>query len=53
MEDKYSVDNEQPTKICLNCAYRANCQKRFSVSVSNGEVLCIDYSYDLALKSKE
>lgn len=52
MEEKKSPDETQPKKICLNCAYRAACRKRFSATVSNGEVNCQEYTYDLTLKSK-
>ena len=42
-----------PKKLCLNCAYRANCAKRFGVDVVNGQVLCMEHTFDLMLlKSK-
>ncbi|HOX27605.1 MAG TPA: hypothetical protein PLQ76_00475, partial [bacterium] len=40
-------------KLCLNCAYRAFCQKRFSASVVNGEVRCNEYALDLTIKKDE
>lgn len=40
-------------KLCLNCAYRANCQKRFGVTVVNDEVRCVDYAADYMLLKKE
>jgi len=52
MEDTEDKEKEQPRKLCLNCAWRALCQKRFTVSVANGEVVCFDHSYDLTLKNK-
>ena len=52
MEDNPDKEKQPPRKLCLNCAWRAACQKRFSVSVANGEVQCADYSYDLTLKEK-
>ncbi len=38
-------------KYCAICAWRANCQKKFSVSSdATGQVHCPDYSRDLAIK---
>ena len=47
--------NVEWKKLCSNCAYRANCNKRFSVTVANGEVRCMDYAADVLLikKNKE
>ncbi len=50
MEKSNGTEKERPKKLCLNCAWRAACGKRFSVTVANGEVVCLDYSYDLTLK---
>ncbi|HOC92013.1 MAG TPA: hypothetical protein PKH33_06565 [bacterium] len=45
---------EQPTvKLCSNCAYRATCNKRFSVSSGGGEVKCLDHAFDVAMLKKE
>ena len=52
MEEKNGAYKAPPRKLCLNCAWRAACGKRFSVSVVNGEVRCLEYSYDLTLKEK-
>jgi len=41
-------------KYCGICAWRANCQKKFSVSTdATGQVHCPDYSRDLAIKDKD
>lgn len=41
-------------KYCAICAWRANCQKRFSVSTdAQGFVHCPDYSRDLAIKDSD
>jgi hypothetical protein len=41
-------------KYCAICAWRAGCQKRFSVSAdASGYVHCPDYSRDLAIKDKD
>jgi hypothetical protein len=41
-------------KYCAICAWRANCQKKFSVSTdATGQVHCPDYSRDLAIKDKD
>ncbi len=50
MEKSNGAGDERSRKLCLNCAWRAACAKRFSVSVANGEVVCVDYSYDLTLR---
>lgn len=41
-------------KYCAICAWRANCQKRFSVVTdSTGSVRCADYSRDLTIKDND
>jgi hypothetical protein len=41
-------------KYCAICAWRATCQKRFSVSIDAlGYVHCPDYTRDLAIKDKD
>ena len=41
-------------KYCAICAWRAGCQKRFSVSTdSQGQVRCPDYSRDLSIKDAD
>jgi len=41
-------------KYCAICAWRVNCQKRFSVATdSQGCVRCPDYSRDLSIKDGE
>lgn len=41
-------------RYCVICAWRANCQKRYSVSTdASGCVRCPDYSRDLAIKDKD
>jgi len=41
-------------KYCSICAWRQNCQKRFSVVTdASGCVRCPDYSRDLAIKEKD
>jgi len=41
-------------KYCVICAWRANCQKRFSVATdASGNVHCPDYSRDLSIKDKD
>ena len=38
-------------KYCAICAWKVNCQKRFSVSTdAQGSVHCPDYSRDLSIK---
>jgi hypothetical protein len=45
---------EAEKKFCLICAWRENCQKRFSiVTDSSGSVRCPDYSRDLSIKDKD
>lgn len=39
------------TDICAVCAWRADCQKKFSVSGRG--IRCVDFVKDQALKSKE
>jgi len=44
---------EDRRKLCVNCAWRANCAKRFSMD-SGGTLHCPDYCEDVALrKNKE
>jgi hypothetical protein len=39
--------------MCANCAWRANCNKRFSVaSGADGQVICFDHSFDIELLKK-
>jgi hypothetical protein len=46
------MSNEK--KYCVICAWRANCQKRYSVSTdASGNVHCPDYSRDLSIKDKD
>jgi len=41
-------------KYCSICAWRADCQKRYSVATDvSGCVRCHDYSRDLAIKDKD
>ena len=41
-------------KYCLICAWRENCQKRFSVVTDlSGCVRCADFSRDLSIKDKD
>jgi hypothetical protein len=41
-------------KYCAICAWRGNCQKRFSVSTdSQGFVHCPDYSRDMSIKDNQ
>ena len=41
-------------KYCAICAWRVNCQKRFSVVTdSTGSVRCPDYSRDLSIKDSD
>jgi len=41
-------------RLCAICAWRANCQKRFSVNCdASGNVHCPDYSRDLTIKDKD
>jgi hypothetical protein len=41
-------------KFCAICAWRAGCQKRFSVSSdAAGNVHCPDYSRDLSIKDAD
>jgi hypothetical protein len=49
MSDDTFGEEQKFRKLCLNCAYRANCIKRFSVKIVNGEVRCMDYTQDLEL----
>ena len=41
-------------KYCAICAWRGNCQKRFSVvTYAQGLVHCPDYSRDLSIKDQD
>lgn len=40
---------EDKRKLCLNCAWRANCAKRFSMEDS-ATLHCPDYTEDIALR---
>ena len=41
-------------KYCAICAWRGNCQKRFSVATdAQGLVHCPDYSRDLSIKDQD
>jgi len=40
---------EDTRKLCLNCAWRANCAKRFSMADST-TLHCPDYSEDVTLR---
>ena len=41
-------------KYCAICAWRGNCQKRFSVATdAQGFVHCPDYSRDLSIKDQD
>jgi len=41
-------------KYCSICAWRATCQKRFTVSIdSSGYVHCPDFTRDLTIKDKD
>ncbi|MBU2054013.1 MAG: hypothetical protein KJ936_00210 [Proteobacteria bacterium] len=41
-------------KFCSICAWRENCQKRFSVTTdASGSVRCTEYSRDLSIKDKD
>jgi len=41
-------------KYCAICAWRGNCQKRFSVSTdAQGFVHCPDYSRDMSIKDNQ
>ena len=45
---------ETGKKYCLICAWRENCQKRFSiVTDASGCVRCPDYSRDLSIKDRD
>jgi hypothetical protein len=45
---------EMEKKYCVICAWRENCQKRFSVVAdSTGCVHCLDYSRDLSIKDRD
>lgn len=38
-------------RYCSICAWRENCQKRFSVSTDTlGNVHCLDYTRDISIK---
>ena len=41
-------------RFCAICAWRENCQKRFSVMTdASGCVRCQDYSRDLSIKDRD
>jgi hypothetical protein len=41
-------------KYCAICAWKVNCQKRFSVVTdSTGSVRCPDYSRDMSIKDSD
>jgi hypothetical protein len=41
-------------RYCVICAWRAGCQKRFSVVTDvSGNVHCPDYTRDLSIKDKD
>lgn len=41
-------------RYCVICAWRASCQKRFSVAAdASGNVHCPDYSRDLSIKDAD
>lgn len=41
-------------RYCVICAWRGNCQKKFSVTTdAAGQVHCPDYSRDLSIKDKD
>jgi hypothetical protein len=40
---------EDTRKLCVNCAWRANCAKRFSME-SGATLHCPDYCEDVALR---
>ena len=41
-------------RYCVICAWRAGCQKRFSVATdASGNVHCPDYTRDLSIKNKD
>jgi len=45
---------EMEKKFCSICAWRENCQKRFSiVTDASGCVRCTDYSRDLSIKDRD
>ena len=37
-------------KSCVVCAWRENCQKKFFLSSTTGQVNCPDFSLDVSLK---
>jgi hypothetical protein len=46
------MSNEK--RYCAICAWRAGCQKRYSVATdAQGFVHCPDYSRDLTIKDKD
>jgi hypothetical protein len=40
-------------KLCSNCAYRGTCNKRFNAQVSDGQVRCLEHSFDVALLNRQ
>ena len=51
-DDKEKDGENEIKKLCANCAWRGNCQKKFSVTVANGEVRCLDYAPDMEIIAK-
>ena len=43
---------EDKRKLCLSCAWRANCAKRFSMENST-TLHCPDYTEDVSLRKAE
>lgn len=52
MDEKNTGGETKPRKLCLNCAYREACRKRFSANVANGEVLCNEHAFDISIMKK-
>jgi len=42
---------EDARKLCLNCAWRANCAKRFSMDSTT--LHCPDYTEDISLRKNK
>lgn len=49
METDKDKDAAPRRKLCSNCAYRGTCNKRFNAQVSDGQVRCLEHSFDVAL----
>lgn len=43
---------EDLRKLCLNCAWRANCNKRFSMA-GDGALHCPDFCEDVTLRRQK